>query len=122
MKFALQIESLKKALGFSQHDNFKLKAQIAKVSAAACIIVTLGYTLPTKTFTSLQPSLQAQLNSLPPLHVPKRLIHKRREDDDKDGDNQTDQEKSVLKRTAALIEVRKCIPSFLEYGSVTRVF
>ncbi|XP_064382819.1 dynactin subunit 1-like isoform X2 [Halichondria panicea] len=71
-----RIESLKKALGFSQHDNFKLKAQIAK----------------------------AQLNSLPPLHLPKRLIHKRREEDDKDGDNQTDQEKSVLKRTAALIE------------------
>ena len=57
---------------------------------------------------------QAQLSSLPPLRVPKRLVVKRRsdeqqqEEEEKEGvqsENQTDQEKSVLKRTAALIEV-----------------
>ena len=57
---------------------------------------------------------QAQLSSLPPLRVPKRLVAKRRsdeqqqEEEEKEGvqsENQTDQEKSVLKRTAALIEV-----------------
>ena len=56
---------------------------------------------------------QAQLNSLPPLRVPRRLVIKRseeqREGEEKQGggqsENQTDQEKNVLKRTAALIEV-----------------
>ena len=58
---------------------------------------------------------QAQLSSLPPLKVPKRLIVKKQSEEQQGGEgtekeaapteNQTDQEKSVLKRTAALIQV-----------------
>lgn len=52
-------------------------------------------------------SSQAQLTSLPPLSVPQRLIHARR-DEEGEGENanQTDQEKSVMKETANLMEVR----------------
>ena len=61
---------------------------------------------------------QSQLNSLPPLSVPKRLIHKwrgegrggegRRQEEEEGGEiaNQTDQEKSVVKETATLLEVQ----------------
>ena len=68
--------------------------------------------------------VQAQLLHLPPLVVPKRLIHKgwrtgrREEEEEGEGEgkgkeeggssqaNQTDQEKSVAKETANLLEVR----------------
>ena len=47
------------------------------------------------------------MNSLPLLRVPKRLVVKKQEqgEAEKEAENQTDQEKSVLKRTAALIQV-----------------
>ena len=50
------------------------------------------------------------MSSLPPLRVPRRLVVRRqseeqREGVEKDTENQTDQEKSVVKRTAALIQV-----------------
>ena len=65
------------------------------------------------------------MNSLPPLEIPRKLIfRKRAEKEERDtvkGDeeeeggergvesvNQTDQEKSVAKRTAALIKVNHC--------------
>ena len=62
-------------------------------------------------------SFQAQLSGLPLLVVPKRLVHKGwRKTEEKEGEkeregeggveiNQTDQEKSVLKDTACLLEV-----------------
>lgn len=67
--------------------------------------------------TLVSHTLQAQLSSLPPLVVPKRLVHKEwrteeREEEERvrEGEgvevNQTDQEKSVVKETANLLEVR----------------
>ena len=57
--------------------------------------------------------IQAQLNSLPPLSIPRRLIQRRKEgEEEEEGEggegesaNQTDQEKTVVKKTAALVEV-----------------
>ena len=43
------------------------------------------------------------MNSLPVLQVPNKLINRRNKGEE--NDNQTDQEKSVFKRTAVLIEV-----------------
>lgn len=40
-----QIESLRKALGFSQDENFRLKAQIAKVSGPFVTAITLLFAL-----------------------------------------------------------------------------
>ena len=60
---------------------------------------------------SLTPVRQAQMNSLAPLKVPRQLLVKKsspagEEEGEGEGKNQTDQEKTVLKRTSTLIEVR----------------
>ena len=54
---------------------------------------------------------QAQLNGLPPLVVPKRLVHRgwRKSEGEGEGEggklNQTDQQKSIAKDTVNLLEV-----------------
>ena len=106
----LQVESLHKALGFSINENFRLKVQIAKVSYVA----TYMYRNPPYITAPLP---QAQLNSLTPLKVPGQLLVKQRAqssggvepEGQSEGSesikNQTDHEKTVVKRTASLIEV-----------------
>ena len=57
--------------------------------------------------------LQAQLSGLPPLVVPKRLVHRGQRktgggtggEGDSEELNRTDQEKSVVKNTVKLLEV-----------------
>ncbi len=49
--------------------------------------------------------MQAQLNALPTLRVPNKLVNNNNKSREQENDNQTDQEKSVFKRTTALIEV-----------------
>ena len=115
------MDSLTKALSFSQYENLKLKTEIAKVSQDTCILVYL-YMCHMILCSLTLPPLQAQLSGLAPLAVPKRLVHRgwRRADKGEgkgegvgEGEghelNQTDQEKSIVKDTANILEVRRFV-------------
>lgn len=69
---------------------------------------------------------QTQLNDLSPLVVPKRLVHRGwkktgKSEEDGEGEaeagqlNQTDQEKSVAKDSAGLLEVGECYTIFVKW-------
>lgn len=98
------------------NENFRLKVQIAKVTSE-CPYLALD--------TPSHSRVQAQMNSLTPLRVPRQLLVKKsrsakssRSEEGEEGEegggagsggrtgNQTDQEKTIVKKTASLIEVR----------------
>ena len=119
IRMCIQVDSLSKALSFSQHENLKLKTEIAKVHICpttnsvytvcryGIYIAQLRLQYNVYVFSVM---LQAQLSGLAPLVVPKRLLHRGRgEKGDGEGEsgefNQTDLEKTLAKDAANILRV-----------------